>query len=108
MSTQFHCQECRQAVESLPTHAEYNGQEIFLFDPVVCKPCLLELCEQYSTVCVNCGGTIPPYSQVGALKAGGGEMQLVHMTNACSTVGSAFHGYWGKGQLRNLIQIEAC
>jgi len=108
MNEQIHCQECNQVVESLPTQAEYDDQEIFLFDPVVCKNCLLQLCEKYSTVCVNCGGAIPPYSQVGALKADEGEMQLVHMTTACSTVGSAFHGYWGKGELRNLIQIEAC
>ena len=72
------------------------GVEVFLFDPVLCPSCLLKWCDLYSTVCVNCGGGIPPYSQVGVLKAEGGNMEFVHMTAGCWTVGSAFHGYWGK------------
>jgi len=102
------CQECRTSVSEVPTIIEYQGEEIFLFDPVVCEPCLHKLCERYSTQCANCGGCIPPYSQVGVLKGNGGRTQVVHMTTSCTTVGSAFYGYWGKGQLRNFIQIEAC
>jgi hypothetical protein len=87
---------------------EYLGEEIFLFNPVVCEPCLHSLCERYSTLCANCGGCIPPYSQVGVLKGDEGQKQCIHMTTACTTVGGAFYGYWGKGQLRDFIQIEAC
>lgn len=102
------CQECGGKVLTRPTVIEYHGQEIFLFTPVVCPECLLQLCEQYSIPCANCGGWIPPFSQVGVLKADGGEKQFVHMTTTCSTVGSAFHGYWGKGELREFVEIEAC
>lgn len=102
------CSECGAAVADRPTCIEYEGEEIFLFDPVVCAPCLIFLCERYSVECANCGGAIPPFSQVGVLKADHGERQFVHMTTRCTTVGSAFHGYWGKGQLRSFIQVEAC
>jgi hypothetical protein len=87
---------------------EYLGEEIYLFDPVVCEPCLHKLCKRYSTYCANCGGCIPPYSQVGVLKGDAGQKQVVHTTTSCTTAGNAFYGYWGKGQLRNFIQIEAC
>ncbi|MEE2987179.1 MAG: hypothetical protein VX667_05245 [Nitrospinota bacterium] len=102
------CSECGIRVDSLPTTVEYHSQEIHLFDPVVCRDCLLKLCEGYSTTCANCGEVIPPYSQVGVLKADNGKKQFVHMNTKCLTVGSAFHGYWGKGKLRKFIQIEAC
>lgn len=102
------CRECGEVVESLPTALEFEGQEIFLFDPVVCKPCLLRLCQNHSTPCGNCGGTIPPYSQVGVHRGEDGQNQYVHMTGACSTVGSAFHGYWGKGKIHPFVEIEAC
>ena len=102
------CKECGAEVAELPTQVEYEGQEVHLFDPVLCRDCLLALCERYSVDCANCGGKIPPYSQVGVLKADGGEQQYVHMTIACTTVGSAFHGYLGKGQLGNFVQVEAC
>ena len=100
--------ECGGEVSSSPTTVEFHGREIHLFDPVVCATCLLALCETYSTACANCGEPIPPYSQVGVLKGDKGEKCLVHMTTACSTVGSAFHGFWGKGKLREFIEIEAC
>lgn len=102
------CMECGKEVSQLPATVEFHGQEIHLFDPIVCAPCLRNLCEKYSTRCANCGEPIPPYSQVGVLKGDDGEKCCVHMTGACSTVGSAFHGYWGKGKLREFIQIEAC
>tara|TARA_Y100001960_G_C14435685_1_gene710016 strand:- start:303 stop:590 length:288 start_codon:yes stop_codon:yes gene_type:complete len=95
-------------VSARPTLVEYAGQEIYLFDPVLCQTCLLELCERYSVPCANCGGVIPPYTQVGVLKDDGGKKQFVHMTTNCSTTGSAFHGYFGKGKLRDYIQVEAC
>ena len=85
-----------------------SGGRNYLFDPVVCEPCLHKLCKRYSTYCANCGGCIPPYSQVGVLKGDAGQKQVVHTTTSCTTAGSAFYGYWGKGQLRNFIQIEAC
>ena len=102
------CQECGKEVEHTPTLVEYEGQEIFLFDPVVCKNCLLNLCDIFSVMCENCGGSIPPYSQVGVLKAENGQREFVHLNATCSTVGSAFYGYWGKGKLHNFIEIEAC
>ncbi len=102
------CQECKTPVSVVPTVIEYKGEEIYLFDPVVCHLCLHKLCEHCSTQCANCGGCIPPFSQVGVLKANDGQKQLVHMTTSCTTVGSAFYGYWGKGQLHSFIQIEAC
>lgn len=102
------CRECQSPVTERPTVLEYEGQEIFLFDPVVCGECLEGLCRDYSSVCANCGGAIPPYTQVGVLKSDNGQRQLVHMSATCSTVGSAFHGYWGKGKLHNFIEIEAC
>jgi len=102
------CAECGDAVPELPTAMEYEGQEIHLFHPVLCASCLLGMCQRYSAECANCGGTIPPFSQVGVLKAGSGQTRLVHMTAVCSSVGSAFHGYWGKGRLLNYVQVEAC
>ena len=100
--------ECGADVFSSPTTVEFHGQEIHVFDPVVCAPCLLMLCETHSTPCAYCGGPIPPYSQVGVLKGDGGDKCFVHMSAACSTAGGAFHGYWGKGKLREFIEIEAC
>jgi len=102
------CSECQSPVAGRPTVIEFDGQEIFLFHPVVCAACLEGLCERYSTECANCGGRIPPYSQVGVLKDAGGNRQFVHMSTGCQTVGSAFHGYWGRGNLHNFIEIEAC
>lgn len=102
------CSECGIRVAELPASVEYHDQEIHLFEPVVCTNCLLALCETYSTDCVNCGKKIPPYSQVGVLKNDGGGHSYVHMTTQCSTVGSAFHGYWGKGKLHSFVQVEAC
>lgn len=102
------CSECGTEVIHRPTVVEFDGQEVHLFSPVCCAACLLFLCQQYAVECANCGGKIPPFSQVGVLKAGGGTSQYVHMTTACSTVGSAFHGYLGKGTLGNFVQVEAC
>lgn len=102
------CSECGTEVSELPTVIEFDRQEIHVFDPVCCASCLLSLCERYSVECANCGGKIPPYSQVGVLKTETGASQFVHMTTVCSTVGSAFHGYWGKGALGNYVQVEAC
>ena len=59
------CQECKAPVSKVPTVVEYQGEEIYLFNPIICKPCLHRLCELHSTQCANCGGCIPPYSQVG-------------------------------------------
>ena len=102
------CSECGLNGVEPPTSVEYQGQEIHLFNPVICAKCLLSLCEKYSVECMNCGIMIPPYSQVGVLKGDGGEKSFVHMTTQCSTVGSAFHGYWGKGILHNFVEVEAC
>lgn len=102
------CTECGITVEGLPTTVEFRGQEIYLFYPITCIKCLKKICEEYATVCVNCDEAIPPYSQVGVLKKNNGENQFVHMTTSCLTVGSAFHGYWGKGKLHNFMEIEAC
>jgi len=102
------CSECGCLSLELPTSVEYQGQEIHLFNPVVCSSCLLSLCEKYSVECANCGNMIPPYSQVGVLKGDRGEKSFVHMTTQCSTVGSAFHGYWGKGNLHDFVEVEAC
>ncbi|HIE79117.1 MAG TPA: hypothetical protein EYQ03_00165, partial [Nitrospinaceae bacterium] len=71
------CQECGTRVNTAPTMIEYLGEEIYLFDPVVCEPCLHKLCKRYSTYCANCGGCIPPYSQVGVLKGDAGQKQVV-------------------------------
>jgi len=108
LSENLSCMECGTKIKSVPTTLEYEGEEIFVFDPVVCKSCLEKLCENYSTQCANCGGTIPPYSNVGILKAENGENQFIHMTTQCNTAGNAFYGYWGKGSIRGFIQIEAC
>ncbi|MFQ5482033.1 MAG: hypothetical protein ACE5ER_04675 [Nitrospinaceae bacterium] len=91
-----------------PTRLEFDGQEIFLFDPVVCAACLLALCDRFSVDCANCGGKIPPYSQVGVHKGDNGARLFVHMTTQCTTVGSAFHGYWGRGRLGRIVEVEAC
>ncbi len=107
-STSQPCQECGTPVNERPTMVEYEGQEVHLFDPVLCRECLLVLCDKFSVECGNCGGKIPPYTQVGVLKADSGEKQFVHMTTACTTVGSAFHGYLGKGELGHFVQVEAC
>lgn len=110
MENQLHpsCQECGTKVDQLPTLVEFEGQEIFLFDPVICEQCLLSLCNRFSVRCENCGGSIPPYSQVGVLKAECGKREFVHMNTTCSTVGNAFYGYLGKGNLHHFIEIEAC
>jgi len=102
------CSECETGIAQLPTVVEFDQQEIHVFDPALCAPCLLSLCERYAVDCANCGGKIPPFSQVGVLKTETGESQFVHMTTVCSTVGSAFHGYWGKGALHDYVQVEAC
>ena len=102
------CQECGKTVVSVPTTLEYKGEEIFLFDPIVCGSCLEKLCETFSIECVNCGGTIPPYSSIGILKAGDGQKQYIHMTTKCNTPGNAFYSYWGIGTVLEFVQIEAC
>jgi len=104
----FKCSECGDPAGERPTTIEFFEQEIFLFDPIICSNCLIKLCENYAVPCANCGGVIPPFSQVGVLKGDCGETLFVHMTIACNSVGSAFHGYLGKGEIRNFIQIEAC
>ena len=108
LSENLTCEECGKKVKFIPTILEYKGEEVFVFNPVVCKPCLEKLCEKYSTQCANWGGTIPPYSKVGILKAKNGKNQFIHMTTQCNTAGNAFYGYWGKGSIREFIQIEAC
>ena len=90
------CMECGKQVTSIPTFLEYKGQEIFVFDPVICKLCLEKLCENYSIECANCGGTIPPYSHVGILKAGNGQSQYIHMTTQCNTPGKCLLWLLGK------------
>ena len=107
-SKRLECSFCGVAVESRPTLVEYHEQEIYLYNPILCPDCLLKLCEKYSVSCANCGEAIPPYTQVGVLKGNYGSQQFVHMSTTCSTVGSAFHGYLGKGELRKFIEIEAC
>jgi len=102
------CADCGKRVETLPTITSFQEQEVYLFHPVVCVDCLIKTCKQCSTICVNCGEIILPYSQVGVLKGNDGANQFVHMTTSCLTVGSAFHGYWGKGQLLDFVEIEAC
>ncbi len=102
------CSDCNLSVEEQPTCVEFDGQEIHLFHPVLCRACLLIQCEKYSVDCVNCGGKIPPYSQVGVLKADHGTTEYVHLRSFCSTAGNAFYGYWGKGKLGNYVQVEAC
>ena len=102
------CVECGGTAGPRPTIVDYQEQEIFLFYPIICAQCLFRLCEQHSVTCANCGGIIPPFTQVGVLKGNSGTKQFVHMKTTCSTVGSAFHGYLGKGELREFIQIEAC
>ena len=102
------CAECRKKVDSFPTTIKFRGQEIFLFHPVLCVNCLENICVLHATICANCGETIPPYSQVGVLKGNDRKNQCVHMITSCLTVGSAFHGYWGKGELHNFVEIEAC
>lgn len=102
------CQECGAPVKSIPTVIEFQSEEIFLFDPVVCESCLHKLCEGYSIQCANCGGCIPPYTSVGVLKGDGGKNEYIHMTTTCNTAGSAFYGYWGKGHLGKFVEIEAC
>ena len=102
------CVDCGKSVETLPTFTSFRGQETYLFHPIVCVGCLMETCQQHSTACANCGEIILPYSQVGVLKDNHGRNLVVHMTASCLTVGSAFHGFWGKGQLLNFMEIEAC
>jgi len=106
--TSHTCSECRTQIGELPTQVEFDGHEIHLFHPVLCADCLLSQCETYSADCANCGGKIPPYSQVGVLKADQGKTEYIHLTHYCNTAGSAFYGYWGKGQLRKFVQVEAC
>ena len=102
------CADCGAEVGSLPTIVKFQGQEIYLFHPVICVGCLTKTCEQHSTICANCDEIILPYSQVGVLKGNSRKNHFVHMTTSCLTVGSAFHGYWGKGRLSKFVEIEAC
>jgi hypothetical protein len=102
------CSDCAERVETSPTVTSFKGQETYTFDPIVCVDCLIKTCQQHSTLCANCGGTILPYSQVGVLKENNGEKSVIHMTTSCLTVGNAFHGFWGKGQLLDFMEIEAC
>ena len=102
------CSDCGERVETSPTVTSFRGQEIYLFHPIVCVSCLIKTCEQHSTVCANCGEIVLPYSQVGVLKGDNGRNLVIHMTTSCLTAGSAFHGFWGKGQLLDFMEIEAC
>jgi hypothetical protein len=102
------CVDCGKSVKTLPTFTSFRGQETYLFHPIICKGCLIKTCKQYSTPCANCGEIVLPYSQVGVLKDNHWRNLVVHMTTSCLTVGSAFHGFWGKGQLLNFMEIEAC
>ncbi len=102
------CSDCQLSVEEQPTYIEFEGQEIHLFHPVLCRACLLKQCKNYSVDCANCGKKIPPYSQVGVLKADHGAIEYVHLRSFCSTAGNAFYGYWGKGKLGEYVQVEAC
>ena len=102
------CSDCGVKVQTSPTVINFREQEIYLFHPVFCVGCLTKTCEQHSTICANCGEIILPYSQVGVLKGNNRKNHFVHMTTSCLTVGSAFHGYWGKGHLLNFVEIEAC
>ena len=102
------CSDCGEIVENSPTVTSFKGQETYIFHPIVCVDCLIKTCEQHSTVCANCGEIVLPYSQVGVLKEDNGRKSVVHMTTSCLTVGSAFHGFWGKGKLLDFMEIEAC
>ncbi len=102
------CSDCGAKVQASPTVINFREQEIYLFHPVICVGCLTKTCEQHSTICANCDEIILPYSQVGVLKGNNRKNHFVHMTTSCLTVGSAFHGYWGKGQLLKFVEIEAC
>ena len=102
------CSDCGRMVETLPTVTSFKGQETYIFHPIVCVVCLIKTCEKHSTVCANCGEIVLPYSQIGVLKEDNGRKSIVHMTTTCLTVGSAFHGFWGKGKLLDFMEIEAC
>ena len=102
------CSDCGERVENSPTIASFKGQETYTFHPIVCVGCLIKTCEKHSTVCANCGEIVLPYSQIGVLKEDNGRKSIVHMTTTCLTVGSAFHGFWGKGKLLDFMEIEAC
>ena len=65
----LYCVKCKTKVDSLPTIIKFQGQETYLFYPIFCENCLSNICEKHSTICANCGQSIPPYSQVGVLKS---------------------------------------
>ena len=99
------CQECGTNVDRLPTLVEYKGQEIFLFDPVICKNCLRNLCDQFSVRCQNCGGSIPPSSPVGVLKAANGQREFVHINTTSPPVATDFSVYLVNGHPHPFIEI---
>ena len=90
------CAECKIKVEIFPTTMEFRGQEICLFEPILCVICLEKICEEYGAVCVNCGEAIPPYSQVGVLKGnnGGNHYRSKYCSLNIFEIGIYSHRYY--------------
>lgn len=62
-----------------------------------------------SATCANCGGPIPPNTQVAVMIGQGGQRLVCHAEYNCSPPGGAFYGFWGEGRLVSTYEkIEQC
>jgi hypothetical protein len=104
------CEACGRAFDPAEHAATYDSPFLMLR---VCPTCIEAYVRRHGTRCANCGGPIPPHSQVAVYHSdeGGsdGAALVGHTTVACNPAGNSFYGYWGKGRLASTFRnIEMC
>ncbi len=74
-----------------------------------CAPCETDRATRFGGRCDNCGGLIPPGTQVGVTPTSDGGVRLFHTTFDCSPAGNTFYGVWGDGKLASSFnKVEQC
>ena len=107
--TMAECQSCKAPFAPGGAQVKWKGrmQRIELLE--LCLRCEEERMERLGGVCANCGGLIPPNSQVAVLAGPGGGSVIAHSTYDCFPPGGAYYGYWGEGRLVSCFdKIEQC
>jgi len=100
------CEACGRAFDPASHPVSYESPFLMLR---VCPGCVDEYVARHGTHCANCGGPIPPHSQVAVYPGHDGRTVVGHATVACNPAGNSFYGYWGKGALSSAFRnIEMC